>query len=390
LARSAILNLAGTRGPVWGGQLACTITDKVEVDAVAKGKRTPALFEIINRAQIQGQNPHLQVPGWWRSLSETAEADKNLSPPSGPETGSANGEAETAAYDRVADAVEEAAMTAQDDAGLQHTPISDAVLIYQEPIEPPPADEPDAPSSEDEGGLKASLAAALKDTFRLETGRIQFSVSLVAAAVAGGVFLLILSVSFAWGHALGKVAGVAQGVEQARRALEEQAVDSVELARKLQPNASVLNLSEHTGTGGVAPSSAAKAPRAAAPRHAGLNHLPAPAGTLRQVGWNYLVVQHFRGEDSRQEAAKAERFILAQMPNVQGQPSVTIEQRPDGGHILLSTLGYPPNDAVRRDALEQFREQIRRIGKEYRQRGGGYDFKDAYPMRLSHMPKRRK
>lgn len=354
---------------------------------MAKGKRTPALFEIINRAQTRGQDPHLQVPGWWRSLSETAETDRNLAPPSAPEAEPAGFESDRANYDRVAEAVERAAA----EVAIEDQLVAD----FGEPAREASAAPTEEDASDKGGGVTDSAVFALLDSIRaaagnvlrVQAGRVEFSLSLLGIVVGGGLGLIILSASFAWGHALGKAAGI----QEARQALQEQAVDSVQAARRMQPDASVLDFSNP----GQRAYAARTAPAAGVPKDsptvtARESGSAKPTGVVRRVGWNYLVIQNFRGSDAREEAARAERFILANLPAVNGQPPVSIEQLPDGSHILLSTIGYPPGDATRREALERVKEQIRQIGKLYRQRGGGYDFRDAYAMRLSHMPTRRR
>ena len=350
---------------------------------MAKGKRTPALFEIINRAQTQGLNPHLQVPGWWRSFSETAEADKNLTLPSTRPGDAERERADAENYDRVAEAVEQAA-AAVDDEMLYPADIGGSEL-FDDVAMPEPATYEDDESVGVRVGLLGSIRTMADNVFQVEAGRVTFSLSVVGVVVAGGLSLLILSASFAWGHAMGKEVGR----QEAHAALQEQALDSVELARKMGPDATVLDLS--TSSPPVSRRKTSMSPQVASATGAVAAELGAasapPAGGVRRTGWNYLLIQHFRGEGGRQEAAKAERFVLGKMPAVGGLPPVSVEKLSDGSHVLLSTSGYSPGDTARMAALERFREQMRQIGKEFRQRGGGYDFRDAYFMRWSRAPK---
>ncbi len=354
---------------------------------MAKGKRTPALFEIINRAQTEGENPHLQVPGWWRSLSETAEADKDLSPPAANEVESSQPDSDRANYDRVAEAVEEAVAEgdAQEPYVTEEAPPEEAALEQAEPQAQPLDDEEQAENVI--ARLLGSVRSAVGKAVRIEAGQVEITLSVLWASVAGGGLILAILAGFSAGHVL----GVRTGIEQAKD-LQDEAVDTVQMARDRQPDPSVLDLSTTGWSEGLARRSGpARSPAAGAPTaESSSSQAPPPSGSLRRAGWNYLVVQSFRGQDGRAEAERAERFILARLPDQNGLPPVTVEQSSDGSYILLSTIGYPTGDAPRKEMLHRFREQIRQIGKLYRQEGGGYDFRDAYPMRLSRMPKRRK
>ncbi|MBN1345844.1 MAG: hypothetical protein JXQ73_24345 [Phycisphaerae bacterium] len=345
---------------------------------MAKGKRTPALFEIINRAQVQGENPHLQVPGWWRNLSETAECDKNLAPPSSHEVAAA--EAETAAnYDRVAEAVEEAASQVFEEA------ISEEASVYED-AEPTVMDYDTGP--EVGGRTLGSVRSAVRTVIRLDSGRVEVSLGLIGVVISGGLLLLGLYGSFAWGYV--------RGDQAARAQMLGEAEDSVELARKMHPDASVLNpaQADYSSPSSQAPQSSGSVKAMAAmaspsPSSAEASGTPSAAGGIRRVGWNYLVIQSFRGPDAKREATKAEQFVVANLPPIDGQPPVTVETV-DGGYVLLSTIGYPSGDDARRKALEEFKEQVQRVGKQYRERGSGYDFRDAYPRKLSQASMRRK
>ncbi len=353
---------------------------------MAKGKRTPALFEIINRAQTQGQNPHLSVPGWWRSLSETAETDKNLSPPHPSEGVSGHHDPDPEHYDRVAEAVEQAAAA---------MPAPEAWTPDVEPVDAPPVDaivdEPlpddDVPLTEaPQEGVRSPMRAALGEFVHMESGRVHMSLGLIGGVIAGGGLLLLLSGSFAWGHALGRMAGK----EEERRAIQKEVVDSVEQAREMRANPTVLEVGRRSTPAGKAWAAAtANAPARASDPQPEAGATPPVTGSLRQVGWNYLVIQHFRGQHGREEAAKVRQYIMEQLPSIDGQPPVSIEQHSDGSHVLMSTMGYPPGDTAQREALDKFKERIRQIGKRYRQQGGGYDFRDAYPARYSQASKRR-
>ncbi len=348
---------------------------------MAKGKQTPALFEIINRAQREGQDPHLQVPGWWRNSSETAQADRNLAPPSSAEERREEEALDRANYDRVAEAVElEAAQTALEN-GVAEANGEEEFGPYAMESETGFVEEA---SDAHAGGLQR-LWAPLASIFRSGSGRVDFSLSYGGATIAAGLMLFSMAAAFTYGF----VRGEASGHRKATAELQARAEDSIELARRMQPDASVLQVPEEGMYGDldVAAVSSAVPESEAGPVDTAASKTNPPAtskqGGIRRVGWNYLVVQNFRGEDSLLEARKAQRFVLSKMDPVDGQPPVTIERRKDGSHMLLSTIGYPQGDEARKQALHAFREEILKVGKLYAKRGSGYDFRDAYPMRLS-------
>lgn len=359
---------------------------------MAKGKRTPALFEIINRAQTEGQDPHLQVPGWWRNFSEQAETDKDLGPLSVYDADSPAGESDRANYEAVAEAVEIAV------AEVVTEPVAEEALAEPEGEDSTAiSDEVDDDRADSgnvvEVGFMGLMRTKAKSLLSPEGGRIEITLGLGGIVVAGVVGLAMLSVSFAFGHELGQKVGS----ERTSSEMQEEVVDGVEAARRSQAQPEVLGLGGDR-VGGK-PSAQVRGPRPSAPTPAPAPSVaakkgdsppsPARVSVDRQVGWNYLVVQSFRGPDSLAEAKKAKRFVLATMAGQGGVPPVTVEELPSGGHLLLSTIGYPPGDANFKQALARFKEQIRRVGKAYQQHGGGYDFRDAYPMRLSRVSKRR-
>ncbi len=357
---------------------------------MAKGKRTPALFEIINRAQTEGQNPHLQIPGWWRSLSETAEVDRNLAPPEAPASeehssggnGQRHSEEAEEEYDRMVSAVEQAvqahhaAQEAMEEPGATE---EEAVGEADESWQPPPASEEssEAPTRT----WLPSWRGPENSRIWFEDGKLCVRLTPLGTISTCVILVVVMAVVYAWGHAF----GIRAGEVQAREQLIADHVGSIAQARKLRPNPSVLDLdetsslvSEEIGQDGKQSeptqtvASAGPAPGASA---------SAPSGkTIRQKGWNYLVIQHFSGNSGRAEAKKAERFINAHLPPINGQPPVTVEALADGSYMVMSTLGYKAGDDASKEAVEQFGQQIRRIGKLYGKQGSGYDFQDCYPM----------
>ncbi len=361
-----------------------------KVSAVAKGKRSPALFEVINRAQISGQEPRLQIPQWWRNTLEAAQGDPNLAPPPSPE----------GTVVRQEPAENEALKDPAPPPITEHPAIATPTL----PIRPEPdwtqeeEEESHASESLDEAPQPGwttesdppteSSADVPSSIVRVSDGRIMFSLDLAGAVITVGVVILTLTASFVIGHHYGR----GTGYELARQSLQDQAVDSVERARRMQPDGSVLALGNSDPSAGSVKASVVPARRPSAPSAPAVSkpsESESPAKVSRHLGWNYLLIQHCRGEDARNEAMKAERFICSQLPAENGQPPVTVEPHPDGGFMVLSTLGYASGDAVGKEAFRRFQESIVNVGKLYRQRGGGYDFRDAYAMKLSRIPKGR-
>lgn len=358
---------------------------------MAKGKRTPALFEIINRAQTEGQDPHLQIPGWWRSLSETAEVDRNLAPPQNrpPDETDADGNGRESSkqkdedYDRMVSAVEEAVQAHQaaeeamaETPDAEPAPERDDETDHDVPVDATPdVAEPADPS------WLTSWRSRDSNQMWLENGKVHIALTPLGTVGTCIVLIVLMAVAYAWGHAF----GVRAGEVQAREQIIADHVGSIAQAKKLRPDSSVLDLSGMPGTGAVdAAEDSAPAARAETTASTGKPSPPArpgPSGkVIRQKGWNYLVIQHFGGKNGQTEAKKAERFINENLPPVNGQPPVTAEALSDGSYMLLSTLGYKSGDDASKEAVEQFSQQIRRIGKEYKKQGSGYDFQDCYPM----------
>jgi hypothetical protein len=374
---------------------------------VAKGKRSPALFEVINRAQTQGHEPRLQIPQWWRNNREEAEADKNLGAPTSHEvtspdasvrhSGEVQPSGQVASDEVELSGISQAAQTDEPSSrSIRRSPMDDVAWT----------DEPEAPHAEpavedqNPEAIAGWVGAGPTDTAESASGDVGvaaqsadgpvgFSFSLDAAGIviAVGVVSLLIAAGFFAGNKL--------GYDRGRQEMQAQVVDSVEQASKMRPDGSVLSVGNPEASvasakapslrKGAPPPPASVEPTAPKPAEA-----PAPARVARQVGWNYLLIQHFRGSDAQEEAAKAERFICSQLPPVNGQPPVSVEPHPDGGYMLLSAVGYSSGDSAAKEAFHRFQQSIVNVGKLYRQRGGGYDFRNAYPMKLSRLSNSRR
>jgi len=355
-----------------------------EVVTVAKNKRSPALFEVINRAQTQGQEPRLEIPRWWRSNNEAAETDKNLSPPVPQE---ANGDRPTSTGAQPVEEQEE----------MSQQPIVEQEVAPSR-IEIPPEPLPEeAPAEEAVWEEPAEVAPEVTEPVvpperpaepvgdAAPTEQHQgFSLDGAGMVVAGCIILLLIVVGF--------VAGNKFGYDRARDGLKEQAVNGVDQARRMQPNGSVLSVNnQESSTNGTARSGSARKSAPASPsappaQTAKATESPSTPKVGRQIGWNYLLVQHFRGPDAQDEATRVERFVNAQITLESGLPTVTVEPHPDSGFMVLSTLGYSAGDSNAKEAFHRLQQAIVTIGKQYRQRGGGCDFRDAYAMKLTRVP----
>jgi len=375
---------------------------------VAKNKRSPALFEVINRAQTQGYDPRLQIPQWWRSNSEAAEADKNLAPPSshdgaadrqgtevvevsqGPSADEANARSDPSGREPPSRPVGWAAQASADLLTADEQERADRGPAWERP----PSDQQtqevfDEVAGDDEAvaGPSGGTSGASTGLPRVLDGRVVFSLDPAQMVIAVGGILLLVAVGFVVGNKV--------GYERARQGMQEQAVNSIEQARRMQPNGSVLSLGNQEVSAQspvVRPTAKKTVPpaRTLEPPSPKSVETSAPSGVIRQVGWNYLLIQHFRGADALEEAVKAERFILSQVPAEGGPPPVTVEPHPEGGYMLLSTVGYSSGDVAGKEAFQRFQQWVVNVGKLYRQRGGGYDFRDAYAMKLSRLPNTRR
>ncbi len=280
----------------------------MEARKMAKGKRGPALFELLgdDGGRTAGG---VKVPSLWSR------------------------------HNRIVDLhAARAVRSAEDSAG---------------PLEAPPC-----------SGVTSTGA---RPFFEVAGERICVSFTSVAAAVAVFVALATVLVSYGVGARRGDDAGFRRGFDAGRAAGATAPGDEIATARKEPPATYLLGgLLEEAGSktagGGVREDRAApKGAAAAMPR--------TPAVSSSASGWvrdlTYIVVQEFPAA-SVDKARNAREFLGQRGVNAELAPLNT------GTILLIATQGYNHKDPAQKRLAEQLLDKVRTIGTQYYAAGGGY------------------
>jgi hypothetical protein len=282
----------------------------MEARKMAKGKRGPALFELLGEDGGRTTGG-VKVPSLWSRHNRVVEL-------------------------HAARAVRSAA--AEESAG---------------PLEAPPS--------------SGATRTGPRPFFEVAGERICVSFTSVAAAVAVFVALAIVLVSYGVGARRGDDAGFRRGFDAGRAAVAAAAGDEIATVRKEPPATYLLGglLEEAAGKtagGGVREDRAGpKGVAAATPK------TPAVSGSA--TGWvrdlTYIVAQEFPAA-SVDKARNAKEFL--------GQRGVNAELAPlnTGTILLIATQGYNHKDPAQKRLAEQLLDKVRTIGTQYYAAGGGY------------------
>ena len=203
--------------------------------------------------------------------------------------------------------------------------------------------------------------------FEVAGERICVSFTSVAAAVAVFVALATVLVSYGVGARRGDDAGFRRGFDVGRAAGAAAIGDEIATVRKEPPATYLLGglleeAASKTAGGGVREDRAgSKGAAVATPR------TPAVSGSVS--GWvrdlTYIVAQEFPAA-SIEKARNAKEFLGQRGVNAELVPLNT------GTILLIATQGYNHKDPAQKRLAEQLLDKVRTIGTQYYAAGGGY------------------
>jgi hypothetical protein len=280
----------------------------MEARKIAKGKRGPALFELLSDdgGRIAGG---VKVPNWWSR------------------------------HNRIVDLhAARAVRSAEDSAGA---------------LEAPPC--------------STVTSTAPRPFFEVAGERICVSFTSVAAAVAVFVALATVLVSYGVGARRGDDAGFRRGFDVGRAAGAAAIGDEIATVRKEPPATYLLGglleeAGSKTASGGVREDRAA-------PKVAAVPTPRTPAVSGSASGWvrdlTYIVAQEFPAA-SIEKARNAKEFLGQRGVNTELAPLNT------GTILLIATQGYNHKDSAQKRLAEQLLDKVRTIGTQYYAAGGGY------------------
>ena len=275
---------------------------------MAKGKRGPALFELLGEDGGRTAGG-VKVPSWW------------------------------ARHNRVVDLhAARAVRSAEESAG---------------PLEAPPC-----------SGVTSTAA---RPFFEVAGERICVSFTSVAAAVAVFVALATVLASYGLGARRGDEAGFRRGFDAGRAADATAPGDEIATVRKEPPATYLLGglleeAASKTASGGVREDRAA-------PKGTSAPASKVPAGAGSASGWvrdlTYIVAQEFPATNI-EKARNAKEFLGQRGVNAELAPLNT------GTILLIATQGYNHKDPAQKRLAEQLLDKVRTIGAQYYAAGGGY------------------
>ncbi len=204
--------------------------------------------------------------------------------------------------------------------------------------------------------------------FRVTMGRIALNLSTAASIVVGASICIGLVGAYAAGVRVG-ASGRTDPVKVA--ALNSKAADGP--AGDERSSLAALNGNDRRVR--ISPPAKAGAPEVQANAPMEIETSP-PAPADDPANYNYLEIQWFgvtRDKSSKQLLAELEdvrRFLRE-------KGIETFARKHPSGYLLFSADAFPTAPEFRKEK-EDFRRRIAGFGREYRQQGGLYDWKDCY------------
>jgi hypothetical protein len=340
------------------------------VTDVAKSKRAPALFEVIESKQLQGTSSKLVLPKWWRS---GRGANPNYPPVEQPE--------EKLAEEKP---VEQGKI-------IKLTPTFARPMAQQSlPVTPPPKPAPvvappvptsshAAPLTSDGRGQGSAPAesGSRPPTVQTRGGRIQLSLNPINAAIIVGVVIAAVLASYKLGSQFTSGKSMQDDLGKAMQDKKQPGVLTPSLAelgpahrsgsspRETRSESPPPSRDRHASRTGAStppsPSPAAGTSAGSPPAQAG----PAegsPAGreaiAARKVGMNYLYLPLMKSEH-RDQAVRGQQWLMSK------GLAFTIED--EGGRPqLVSVEGFDYTNAAEKAKAEELRAKVKNLAAAFR------------------------
>jgi len=294
---------------------------------MSKPKPGPTLFEMVSKGRPGVRARRLTLPRWWGASESAPQASTRR--PTTPQTDPANG-----------------------------GPISD------------------------QDRLRAPLLA-------VDGPRLLISLSSVSAGVVVFVFIIVVAAAFLVGQSRGMRVGQADGFIRGQAAIESDALDGIEKARRSTPNVDIFaGLPTSPVTDGSKAGDAGRAGDPGGP--AGASPAPSdgsePADALNGPTWvkghTYIVVQEFLDQDLA-EAEKARDFLKE---HGIASAVVTYTGRSNYKYRLVTQKGFNRDDPVQKRLCDEFHEKIRVLGDLFVKGGGRYNLQGYQKMATANHP----
>jgi hypothetical protein len=365
---------------------------------VAKSRRAPALFEVIEQKQLQGSSSKLVLPKWWRG---NKGATPNYPPVEAPEE-------KPAEVGKI----------------IKLTPPVTKPVAQQSPstVAPPrttPATasvSPDTSVSRPAAGNGTTSVQAPTSpgggppVVRVGGGRLQLSLNPTSVALIVVVVLLAFWVSYRVGtHFAGAGPmkddtadllkdptkpsalnpspaefGPGRKTDSSRRETRsEGSGSSKERSGARTAAGSPTGASVPPAPPGKERTTPSKPPVVPPVEPPGVTELkpapePAPVAAGRKSGLTYVVLATLKAED-REEAVQAQKWLAAKNVNV------TIEEKQRGGRLeLVSADGFDYGNAAEKAKYNELLSRVKNLSQGYKNEFKGkarYDFSQPYPVK---------